>query len=279
MIRKAAATGEIMVALYTESGRWPSEKAFAVALADRCPTLTGLLRIVQQKQKKQPTRSASPANLASPVSPRSPGGLGRQAGSISKLLYGKPQITDHIEGLAFQVSADSFHQVNPKMTLVLYRKTLEYADLTGKEIVVDAYSGIGTIALHLAKQSHQVYGLEIVPEANKDARANAALSGITNIDFRQGAVEDLLPTMVTNGLKPDVVILDPPRRGCAPATLEAITKAKKIVYLSCDPGTLARDLRYLTERGYQIKEVQPVDMFPWTAHIETVSLLTAIDGQ
>ncbi|MCG9969353.1 23S rRNA (uracil(1939)-C(5))-methyltransferase RlmD [Pelotomaculum terephthalicicum JT] len=251
VLRKANATGECMAVLVTGPGEWPEEKTIAADLLKQLPALTSLIRNIHH------------------------GPEGIEMGLENRLLAGQEYMTDCIESLAFRISAASFYQVNPHQTPVLYNKALEYAGLTGGETVVDAYSGTGTIALFFAGHAGMVYGLEVVPGAVEDARENALLNGIKNAEFLHGEVEKLLPALATQGLRPDVVVLDPPRRGCRVAALEALAdmEAPRVVYVSCDPGTLARDLGYLAGKGYAIEEVQPVDMFPWTTHVEAIVLL------
>lgn len=183
-------------------------------------------------------------------------------------LRGELYIHDYIGDVQFQISPLSFYQVNPIQTKVLYEKALEYAGLTGNEVVWDLYCGIGTISLFLAQKAKMVYGVEIVPAAIDDARRNAALNGITNAEFYVGAAEDVAPSLP----HPDVIVVDPPRKGCDAKLLETILKVAppKVVYVSCDPATLARDLRVLVDGGYTLKKVQPVDQFAHTTHVETV---------
>lgn len=193
-------------------------------------------------------------------------------------LWGQPFITDRIGDVTFQISPESFYQVNPVQTERLYRKALEYAALTGKETVFDLYCGIGTISLFLARHAKSVYGIEIVPQAVRDAKRNAALNGITNASFYAGKAEELVPELLQSGTlpRPDVIVLDPPRKGCDAALLRTILAAKpsRIVYISCDPATLARDLRILTDGGYELNALTPVDMFPETGHVESAAKLT-----
>jgi 23S rRNA (uracil1939-C5)-methyltransferase len=193
-------------------------------------------------------------------------------GDKTYVLWGREVIFDFIGDVKFAISPRSFFQVNPVQTEVLYGKALEYAGLTGEETVVDAYCGIGTISLFLARQARQVYGVEIVPEAIEDARVNAELNGIRNVQFEAGRAEDLLPAWQRAGLRPDVVVVDPPRKGCDASLLETLLalQPRRIVYVSCNPSTLARDLRVLEDGGYRTAEVQPVDMFPHTVHVECV---------
>ena len=163
--------------------------------------------------------------------------------------------------------------MNPEQTKVLYDKALEYAKLTGEESVIDAYCGIGTISLFLAQKAKKVFGVEIVPEAIEDAKRNAELNGIENAEFAVGEAEVVIPEWYKEGNAADVIVVDPPRKGCDEALLKTILdmKPKRVVYVSCNPGTLARDLQVLEQGGYEPVEVQPVDMFPHTTHIECVS--------
>ena len=193
-------------------------------------------------------------------------------------VWGETYITDYIGEVSFRISPLSFYQVNPKQTKVLYEKALEFAGLTGNEIVWDLYCGIGTISLFLAKKAKQVYGVEIVPQAIEDAKQNALRNGITNAEFFVGAAEDVLPTKYkeSNGsMRADVIVVDPPRKGCDETLLQTVVnmEPKRVVYVSCDPATLARDVKYLEENGYKLEKAQPVDMFPFTEHVECVTLL------
>lgn len=193
-----------------------------------------------------------------------------------RVLWGKAAMKDTLCGLRFSVSPLSFFQVNPQQTERLYGLALEYAGLTGAETVVDAYCGAGTISLLLAQKAKKVIGIEIVPEAIQNANENAARNGIANAEFHVGATEELLPKLVENGLRPDVIVLDPPRKGCDPAVLQAIIAAapKRVVYVSCGAPTLARDAKLLTEGGYAAEKVQCVDMFCWTGAVETVMVMS-----
>lgn len=197
-------------------------------------------------------------------------------GTDIRILWGKAAMEDTLCGLRFSVSPLSFFQVNPRQTERLYGLALEYAGLTGAETVVDAYCGAGTISLLLAQKAKKVIGIEIVPEAIQNANENAARNGIANAEFHVGATEELLPKLVANGLRPDVIVLDPPRKGCDPAVLQAIIAAapKRVVYVSCGAPTLARDAKLLAEGGYAAEKVQCVDMFCWTGAAETVMVLS-----
>ena len=208
-------------------------------------------------------------------------------------LYGKDSIEDKIGELSFSISVPSFYQVNPVQTEKIYGKALEYAALTGEETVWDCYCGIGTISLFLAQKAKQVYGLEIVPEAIENAKKNAEKNGLQNAEFFVGAAEEVLPKWVEEqkrelsakgadcgiGDMVDVVSLDPPRKGCDEACLSAVLELspKRIVYVSCDPGSLARDIKYLGEGGYVLEKWVGIDNFPRTGHVETVALLSKID--
>lgn len=252
LLRKAMDTKEVMVVLVTGKGDWCEE----VKLAEEIQHCHPMVRSVVRNLNTTSGRVI----------------LGKE----NKVLAGTPTITDRLNSLEFSISPGSFYQVNPIQTVVLYDQAKTYAGLTGRERVLDAYCGIGTIALYIADKAEEVRGLELVPEAVEDAAENAKRNGITNVKFDQGAVEKVLPVMGEKGYKPDVAVLDPPRKGCGQETLDALgnMKVPKIVYVSCDPGTLARDIAYLKENfGYIIKEVQPVDMFPQTSHVECVVLI------
>ena len=209
-------------------------------------------------------------------------------GKKSEVLWGQPYIEDFIGDVKYQISPQSFFQVNPMQTEKLYAKALEYAGLTGNETVWDLYCGIGTISLFLAKNARKVYGVEIVPQAIEDARNNAKRNGIDNAEFFVGKAEEVVPAFYEKALKqaqdseagksirPDVVVVDPPRKGCEEVLLETIVKMQpqRIVYVSCDSATLARDLKFLSANGYAVKKVQPVDQFGHSVHVETVVLLS-----
>lgn len=192
-------------------------------------------------------------------------------------LYGAGYITDYIGNVKYRISPLSFYQVNPVQTEKLYSTALEYAELTGKETVWDLYCGIGTISLFLAQKAKQVYGVEIVPQAIEDARANARLNGMDNVSFFVGKAEEVLPEQYEkHQVYADVIVVDPPRKGCDTVCLDTIVKMgpKRVVYVSCDSATLARDVKYLGERGYQVEKVRCCDMFGHSTHVETVILLT-----
>ena len=197
-------------------------------------------------------------------------------GDKVKTIWGKEYITDKIGDISYEISPLSFFQVNPKQTWKLYSKALEYADLHGEETVWDLYCGIGTISLFLAQKAKFVRGVEIVPAAIEDAKRNAQINHIENVEFFVGKAEEVLPREYEkNGVYADVIVVDPPRKGCDEMLLKTILKMqpKRVVYVSCDSATLARDLRFLCDNGYELKKVCGVDQFPQTVHVETVVLL------
>ncbi len=193
-------------------------------------------------------------------------------------LYGESRIVDYIGEYKFFISPKSFFQVNPIQTEILYDKVVEYLNLKGHETVVDLYCGIGTIAIYISKYAKKVYGVEIVKDAIEDAKENTKLNNIDNVEFIQGKSEDMLPMLISKGINIDALVVDPPRKGLDKSLINSIVKAnpQKIVYVSCNPSTLARDLGYLAEKGYEVKEVQPVDMFPFTTHVECVVLMSRV---
>lgn len=251
LVRVGRKTGEVMAVLVTNGPAFLQGQEIAQGLMEAVPGL------VSVHQNINPHRT----NVI--------------LGNETRLLAGRETITDYIGDLAFAISPRSFFQVNPEQTEVLYGKALAYAGLTGTETVIDAYCGIGTISLFLARGARHVIGIEVVPEAVADAKRNAERNGITNADFVLGDATVEMPRLYTEGLRPDVVVVDPPRKGCEPAVLEAFAAMapRRIVYVSCNPATLARDLGLLAGMGYRTLEVQPVDMFPHTAHVECCALL------
>lgn len=197
-------------------------------------------------------------------------------GDEEMTLFGSDTIEDILNGLRFKISSKSFYQVNPIQTVNLYGKAVEYAQLTGNETVLDLYCGIGTITMFLAQKAKYVIGIEIVPQAIENAKENAKLNNITNVEFECSDAASYAEKLAESGLKLDVISVDPPRKGCDEITKQSIIKMQpeRIVYVSCDPSTLARDLRYFEDNGYKTKIVQPVDMFPNSFHVETVALLS-----
>ena len=193
-------------------------------------------------------------------------------GKLNRTIFGKDFITDKIGQFTFKISPLSFFQVNTEQTNLLYEKAMEYADLKGGETVIDAYCGAGTISLFLSQKAKKVIGVEIVEPAVADAIENAKSNGVKNVEFYCGEAEHLIPELYKKGVRADIVVVDPPRKGCDVRLLETIAamEPEKIVYVSCDPSTLARDLKYLADRGFKIIKVQPVDMFAHTTHVECV---------
>lgn len=251
VIRKGRATGEIMVVLITKKKKFPQQVEAVAAIKRILPQVTSIIQNVNEEK----------TNVI--------------FGEKTITLWGKDAIEDLIGDVRFEISARSFYQVNPEQTEVLYQKALDYAQLTGTETVIDAYCGIGTISLFLAKQAKQVLGVEIVPQAIEDAKRNAEINGLHNTYFEAGPAEVVIPKWYKEGKTADVLVVDPPRKGCDEALLQTILEQKptRIVYVSCNPATLARDLRILEDGGYETKEVQPVDMFPQTTHCEAVAWL------
>lgn len=200
-------------------------------------------------------------------------------GDVTKNLWGESYIHEKIGDLTFAISARSFFQVNTVQTEKLYEQALNYANLKADDIVIDAYCGTGSISLFLAQRAKKVYGIEIVPEAVADAKKNAKLNDITNAEFVVGAAEKVMPKWKDDGLNPDVIVVDPPRKGCDEKLLQAMIdmEPKRIVYVSCNPATLARDLKILEAGGFATKEVQPVDMFPRTHHVELVAWMSRME--
>ncbi|MFZ5816050.1 MAG: 23S rRNA (uracil(1939)-C(5))-methyltransferase RlmD [Bacillota bacterium] len=251
LARVGRGTGEAMAVLVTNGQEFPFGEEIAQGLMERIP---GLVSVVQNVNPQQ-------TNVI----------LGRE----NRLLAGRDHITDHIGDLTFNISPVSFFQVNPAQTEVLYGKALEYAALTGKETALDIYCGIGTISLFLARQARSVIGIEWLREAVADARENAARNGVVNARFIAGDAAQEMPRLAEEGVRAEVIVLDPPRKGCDEPVLEAMARLgpERIVYVSCNPASLAQDLGRLQALGYRTLEVQPVDMFPHTAHVECCSLL------
>lgn len=251
MIRRGFTTNEVMIVLVTNGEKLPHKEEFVDLMVKNIPGIKSVIQNINSKK----------TNVI--------------LGLESKTLWGEDTISDYIGDFRFNISPLSFFQVNPIQTEVLYGKALEYANLTGNEEVFDAYCGTGTITLFLSQKAKKVYGVEIIPQAIENAWINAKENKVDNVEFFVGESEVVIPDLINKGVKADVVVVDPPRKGCDKKLLDAITNidAKKIVYVSCDPSTLGRDLQVLEENGYKTLEVQPVDMFPNTAHIENVALL------
>jgi len=251
MTRTGFKTGEVMVVLVINGKDIPHKQKLIDTLVAEVPQIKSIMLNINQKN----------TNII--------------LGERNIKLFGKDHITDYIGKYKFFISPLSFFQVNPVQTEVLYNKAIEYAGLSGKETVFDLYCGIGTISLFLSERAKRVYGVEVVEDAISDAKKNAELNGIYNIDFMVGEAEKVVPQIYKMGVKADVVVVDPPRKGCDEKLLETLVsmQPERIVYVSCKPSTLARDLSYLSERGYKAVEAQPVDMFPHTAHVECCVLL------
>ncbi len=253
LLRKGFATGEIIVCLVINGEKLPKAEILYEELK-KIPGVVGLCLNVNREQTN--------VILGEKLIP----------------LFGKASITDYIRDVRFEISPMAFYQVNPVQTEVLYDTALRYAQLTGNETVWDLYCGIGTISLFLAAKAGKVYGVEIVPEAIENAKANATVNNIQNAEFYVGAAEEVFPRLVKENPKigADVIVVDPPRKGCDAVLLDTMLMMapKRIVYVSCDPATLARDLRILCAGGYLIEKVQPVDQFPGSVHVETVVLMS-----
>ena len=252
LIRYGYFTKEVMVCLILNGNKIPKEEQLVKSLCE----IPGMTSITINVNKKH-------SNVI----------LGEEI----RLLWGQEYITDRIGDISYQISPLSFYQVNPMQTQKLYAKALEYADLHGQETVWDLYCGIGTISLFLAQKAKFVRGVEIVPAAIENAKENAKLNGLENTEFFVGKAEEVLPREYKkNGVYADVIVVDPPRKGCDETLLETMIEMNpdRIVYVSCDSATLARDLKYLCERGYELRKVCPVDQFGMTVHVETVVLLS-----
>lgn len=252
--RKAFATGEIMACAVINANSAPNAEYLVDCLKEEIPNLKSVVININKEH----------TNVI--------------LGKISKTIWGSDQITDELLGLKFTISPNSFYQVNPVQTEKLYTIAKEYAELTGEETVLDLYCGAGTIGLTMADQAKKVIGVEIVSSAVKNARVNAEMNKITNAEFLCGDATRASAEFAKMKLNPDVIVLDPPRKGCDKELVEAVAKmdAKRIVYVSCDPATLSRDLAIFNELGYAPQKITPVDLFPRTAHVEAVCLLSKL---
>lgn len=252
LIRTGHTTGQIMVVLVLSSPILPSKNNFVKALLKLHPEITTIVLNVNERDTSM------------------------VLGNKEQVLYGKGYIEDELCGKVFRISARSFYQVNPVQAEKLYRKAIEYAGFTGKEILVDAYCGTGTIGITAAENAGKVYGVELNPDAVKDARANAKRNQVSNIEFYRNDAGKFLAEMAEQGGRADVVLLDPPRNGSTEAFLDAVAKvgAKRVVYVSCEPETLVRDLKYLKKKGYTVQRSVALDMFPFTECTEAVVLLS-----
>lgn len=252
LVRRGFSTDEIMVVLVIGSPIFPSKNNFVKALRKKYPQITTVVLNVNDKKTSM------------------------VLGERDIVIYGKGYIRDTLCGCTFRISPQSFYQVNPVQTEILYKTAIEYAGLGRKETVIDAYCGIGTIGLVAAKRAKNVIGVELNPDAVRDARINAKENKITNARFYQGDAGEFMENMAENGEHADVVFMDPPRTGSDKKFMSSVIKLNpsRIVYISCGPETLERDLEYLTKHGYDVRKIQPVDMFSFTDHCENICLLT-----
>ncbi|WP_367009224.1 23S rRNA (uracil(1939)-C(5))-methyltransferase RlmD [Staphylococcus capitis subsp. urealyticus] len=249
VIRTGYHTDEIMVIFVTNGKKFKNANVLVQKLISEFPNITSI------KQNINDTHS----NVI--------------MGPQSVTLYGEDKIVDELSEVTFNISDQSFYQINSAQTEKLYQRAIDYAQLTGEEIVLDTYCGIGTIGLYMAPQARHVYGVEVVPSAIKDAQENATKNQLNNTTFECGKAEDVILEWKAQGIKPDVVMVDPPRKGCDETFIKKLLKLnpKRIVYISCNPSTQQRDAQLLSD-NYHLVEITPVDMFPQTTHIETVAL-------
>jgi 23S rRNA (uracil1939-C5)-methyltransferase len=252
VLRVAPESGELQLVLVASAEQFSGRDRLVEAIRRELPRITSISVNVN--------RSSTPLVF----------------GERTRLIWGKPDLETRLGDLRFRLSPRAFFQLNPEQTVKLYDLAREAAALTGRETVVDAYCGTGTIALWLAPYAREVRGIETIREAVDDAERNARLNGRTNARFYVGRAEELLPRWVKLGFRPDVIVVDPPRTGCDAALLRTVADVKpdRFVYVSCNPATLAKDCRMLLDAGYRIEWVQPVDMFPQTAHVECVVLMS-----
>ena len=251
IVRRGLCTSQVMIILVTRTEKFIQKEAIVDQITQQLPEVVSIVQNIQPHQ----------SNVI--------------MGSQKKVLFGEDAFQEALMEFTFTISSRSFFQVNTIQTEVLYHEAIQAAGLTGDETVVDAYCGIGTMSLAFAKRAKKVYAMEIVPDAIQMAKENARINQIDNVIFEVGSAEKVMPTWVDSGLQPDVIVVDPPRKGLDAAFIDAAvkTKARKIVYVSCNPATLARDLALFQEKGYQVLYAQPVDMFPMTTAIETVAVL------
>ena len=243
-------TGEIMVCIVINSGNFPDCKELIAELLK----IKGMTSIMLNINKNK-------TNVI--------------LGDKNKILWGQDYITDYICDKKFKISVNSFYQINPIQTEKLYRKAIEFAEVDKDDICIDAYCGIGTISIIISEYVKKVYGIEIISQAVNDAVENAKINNIKNAEFITGKSEEIIPELINSGVKIDLIIVDPPRKGCDIKLIDSIIKSKikKVIYISCDPATLARDLKLLTQNAYKLRKVQPVDMFPHTMHVECIAEL------
>lgn len=254
-LRLAEATGEVMACLVVNAGGVPGEAELAALLRKRVPGLKSFVININREK----------TNVI--------------LGPMCRTVWGQGYITDKLCGLSFRISPLSFYQVNHDQAERLYTLAGQYAGLTGSETVLDLYCGTGTIGLSMAKRAKRLIGVELVGQAVENARENAALNGIENAQFRCADAAEAAEQLKAEGIRPDVVVLDPPRKGCGASLIDIVASMQpdRVVYVSCDPATLARDLVLFREQGYEPRELTPVDMFPRTAHVESVVLMSRIE--
>ena len=252
LVKRGFKSGQIMVVLVTGTRDFPKKKDFVATLLKIHPEITTVVQNVNNQKTSM------------------------VLGNRSEVLFGDGYITEQLGDFSFRISPKAFYQINPIQTEVLYNTTLEFAGLTGKETVVDAYCGTGTIGIFASPKAKKVVGVELNPDAVKDARVNAKLNSAENTEFYNADAGEFLADAAASNEKYDVVIMDPPRSGSTVKFLKSVVKLapKTVVYVSCNPETLARDLMFLVRNGYKVKKIQPVDMFPHTNHVETVVLLS-----
>lgn len=255
VVRRGYHTGEMMIVLVTRTAKlFPTSKIIP-AIQEALPEVVSIVQNVN------------------------PRGTNVILGEEAIVLYGEDKYRDELMGNTFEISHRSFYQVNPLQTEKLYQTVLDFAAMTGEETVIDAYCGIGTITLALAKKAKEVYGIEIVEMAVEDAKRNAALNGVENVTYQLGAAEEVMLKWAEEERTADLLVVDPPRKGLEGQFIDAVLEMKpsKMVYVSCNPATLARDLALLAEGGYNVEKIQPVDLFPQTNHVETVVLMSRVD--
>ncbi|GHP14698.1 putative RNA methyltransferase [Lentilactobacillus fungorum] len=251
MVRRGHYSHQMMVVLITRTEKLPSRQEIVAEITKALPEVKSIVQNINPKKTNA------------------------LMGKENKVLAGQETIEDTLLGLKFDISANSFYQVNPIQTEKLYELAIKKAELSADDIVIDAYCGIGTISLPMAKVAKRVYGVEVVAEAVEDAKRNAQINHLDNVDFVAGYAEDQMAKWQADGLKPDVIVVDPPRKGLAASLIESVVKMqpKRVVYVSCNPATLARDAKLFSEQGYQINQpIQPVDQFPQTVHVESVTV-------
>lgn len=255
LIKRAFGTGEIMVVLVTGTPVFKSKNDFCRVLREKHPEITTIIQNIND-------------NFTSLV-----------LGDKENVLYGSGYITDNLLGYKFRISPKSFYQVNYKGTEILYSEAMKFADIKDSEIVIDAYCGVGTIGIIASKYAKEVISVELNPDAVKDAKINASINSINNIRFFCADATEFLLSAAKENVKTDIVLMDPPRTGSTISFMKSVCTLApdRIVYISCNPETLARDLIYFTKNGYKVKKIQPVDMFPHTSHVETVVLLSKKD--